>query len=76
MLSHRWETCEFFVSFACLAYTNFCYSLGHWHGYIYDGEGVRLADVSMMTIVLEPGHGRQVTGGNAWSSNGRFMHHG
>jgi len=50
----------------------FCYSLGHWHGYVYDDEGVRLADESMMTIVLEPGDGGQVIRGNAWSSKGRF----
>jgi hypothetical protein len=51
----------------------FCYSLGHWHGYVYDGEGVRFPDESMMTIVLEPGDGGQVIRGNAWSSKGRFI---
>ena len=73
MLSHHWKICEFFVSLACLIYSNFCYSLGRWHGYFYDGEGVRLSDQSMMTIVLEPGDGEQDIRGNAWSCKGRFI---
>ena len=51
----------------------FCYSLGHWHGYFYDGEGDQLGDQSMMTIVLKPGDGEQDIKGDAWSCLGRFM---
>jgi hypothetical protein len=49
-------------------------SLGHWHGYFYEGEGIRETDGtdSMMTLVLEPGEGGNAVKANAWSNRGRY----
>jgi len=52
------------------------YSLGHWHGYFYEGEGIHWADESMTTIVLEPGDGEQDIRGKAWSCRRRFKVNG
>ena len=52
------------------------YSLGHWHGYFYEGEGVHWSDESMTTIVLEPGDDEQDIRGKAWSCRRRFKVNG
>ena len=52
------------------------YSLGHWHGYSYEGEGVYWSDDSMTTIVLEPGDGEQDTRAKAWSRRRHFKVNG
>ncbi|KAH9955358.1 hypothetical protein BC827DRAFT_878060 [Russula dissimulans] len=48
--------------------------LGHWHGYRYEGQGIRQSSGtdSMMTMVLEPAEGEHRVKANAWSSRGRF----
>ena len=48
------------------------YSLGHWHGYLYDNEGVRKEGESMMTFVLIPAKGEQQIKADAWSLKGRY----
>jgi hypothetical protein len=51
-------------------------SLGHWHGYFYEGEGIRETDGtdSMVTLVLEPatGKGEHAIKADAWSNRGRY----
>jgi hypothetical protein len=49
-------------------------SLGHWHGYFYDSEGIRETDGtdSMVTLVLEPAEGERAFKANAWSNRGRY----
>ena len=49
-------------------------SLGHWHGYFYESEGIRETDGtdSMVTLVLEPAEGDHAIQANAWSNRGRF----
>jgi len=48
------------------------YSLGHWHGHLYDEEGARVEGESMMTFVLVPAEGDQEIKADAWSLEGRF----
>jgi hypothetical protein len=48
------------------------YSFGHWHGYLYDNEGVRWQGESMMTFVLVPAKGVREIKANAWSLKGRY----
>jgi hypothetical protein len=50
------------------------FSLGHWHGYVYEEDGNREASgtYSMMTFVLEPANGGHKFKANAWSIRGRF----
>ena len=48
------------------------YSLGRWHGYLYDNEGVRKEGESMMTFVLMPAKGEQELKADAWSINGCY----
>lgn len=50
-------------------------SLGHWHGYFYEDEGIRETDGtdSMMTLVLEPAEGENTVKANAWSNRGRYV---
>jgi Vacuolar sorting-associated protein 13, N-terminal len=48
------------------------HSLGHWHGYFYEREGVHWSDESMTTIVSDPGDGEQDISGKAWSCRRRF----
>lgn len=49
-------------------------SLGHWHGYFYENEGIRETDGtdSMVTLVLEPAEGDHAVKANAWSNRGRY----
>ena len=49
-------------------------SLGPWHGYFYEGDGIRETDGtdSMMTLVLEPAKGEHAVKANAWSNRGRY----
>ena len=48
-------------------------SLGHWHGYFYEDNGVRETDGtdSMVTLVLAPAEGEHELKANAWSNRGR-----
>jgi Vacuolar sorting-associated protein 13, N-terminal len=49
-------------------------SLGHWHGYLYDGVGdYRWRDMrfSMITLVLVPAEGEHRIKANGWFSKGR-----
>jgi Vacuolar sorting-associated protein 13, N-terminal len=48
-------------------------SLGHWHGYFYDDNGMWETDGtdSMITLVLEPTEGESEVKANAWSNRGR-----
>lgn len=50
-------------------------SLGHWHGYFYEDEGIRETDGtdSMMTLVLEHAEGENTVKANAWSNRGRYV---
>jgi hypothetical protein len=48
------------------------YSLGHWHGHLYDSEGARMEGESMMTFVLVPAEGDQEIKADAWSLKGRY----
>lgn len=48
------------------------YSLGHWHGYLYDSEGIRREKDSMMTFLLVPAKGEQKIEADAWSHRGRY----
>jgi|SRR5712671_662491 len=49
-------------------------SLGHWHGYFYEGGGNRESEGidSMMTFVLKPAEGERDFQGNGWSIRGRL----
>jgi len=48
-------------------------SLGHWHGYFYNDNGMRETDGtdSMITLVLEPAEGEREVKANAWSNRRR-----
>ena len=50
------------------------FSLGHWHGYFYEDDGIRATSgvVSMMTFVLEPANGEREFKAKAWSNKGRY----
>jgi hypothetical protein len=48
------------------------YSLGHWHGYLYNEEGARREGESMMTFILVPAEGDQEIKADAWSLKGRY----
>jgi len=48
------------------------YSLGHWHGHLYDEEGARMEGESMMTFILVPAEGEQEIKADAWSLKGRY----
>jgi hypothetical protein len=50
------------------------HSLGHWHGYFYECEGIRETDGtdSMVTLVLEPGAVDHEVKANGWSNRGRY----
>jgi len=52
------------------------HSLGHWHGYFYEGEGVHWSNESMSTIVLEPGDDEEDIRGKGWSCRRRFKVNG
>ncbi len=51
-----------------------CYSLGHWHGYLYDYNGARVEwdTESMTTFVLVPTKGEKELKADAWSLKGRY----
>jgi Vacuolar sorting-associated protein 13, N-terminal len=48
--------------------------LGHWHGYFYEGDGIRETSGTdtMMTFVLEPAPSEQEFKADAWSNRGRY----
>ena len=49
-------------------------SLGHWHGYFYEDDGIRETDGtdSMTTLVLQPDEGEHKVKADAWSNRGRY----
>ncbi len=49
-------------------------SLGHWHGYFYEDDGIRETSGtdSMMTFILEPADGEHEFKADAWSNRGRY----
>jgi len=62
------------ASFVLILFSAF-FSLGHWHGYFYEDDGIRETSGtdSMMTFVLDPADGVHEFKANAWSNRGRFM---
>ena len=49
-------------------------SLGQWHGYFYETNGIRETDGtdSMITLVLAPAKGERELKANAWSNRGLY----
>ena len=46
------------------------WSLGHWHGYFYNSEGIHKEGQSMITFVLVPAKGEGDVKADAWSLQG------